>query len=481
MIPPIEGRSSYTLGHELAKIRAAKDVIYRGDDVDIAELVLFSLIDLFGSVQYAEGQLWACQKNGIWAPLNRADWTWATIAVCGQAKIVTPGKTPDAAPKEKAIRLSRGIIDGTHAIALDLQRSVTARECNDSDFFADVETGITTPTAHFRVTEQGVEKLAKSPDHRSRHMLACDIADGWRGGKWAAFLADVFGDADAAEVQLLQEFVGACLFGAATEHHRAMILLGSGANGKSTFIDCVRALFPRGSVVSIPPQDFDDNNKGVLFTTARLNVVNETPTRGIIAGDAVKSFVSGDEVTRREVYQRPVTFRPRAGHLFAANQLPTGADSTDGFWRRWLVVRFARQFAGHEQVVGLSDTITQDRAELARVAAWAVEGMARLKKNDGYTIPASSAALTAEWRTDSNPVAIWLDDCCQVGNEKWEAATACYDDYRAWSIRNGFQPLNSRNLSQRLAELGVAKRRVATGNQYGLQVFRRFDADGGVL
>ena len=99
----------------------------------------------------------------------------------------------------------------------------------------------------------------------------------------------------------------------------------------------------------------------------------------------------------------PFDFRPVAGHIFAANRLPGTADQSKGFWRRFLVVTFRRDFTNDpERDPDMADRLV---AERARIVSWMLDGAVRLFRQKDYTFPASHVTALETWRRTSDQVA----------------------------------------------------------------------------
>ena len=150
------------------------------------------------------------------------------------------------------------------------------------------------------------------------------------------------------------QFVGACLLGIAWRYQKCIVLIGEGANGKSTLIDILRALFEASKVAAIPPNKLTDQYYVAELVGKVINLCAETPKSELRDSDKFKSVVTGDWTSGRAPYKPVAHFQPIAGHMFGCNTLPGTDDQSKGFWRRFVVVTFNRVFAEHEQSKTLS-------------------------------------------------------------------------------------------------------------------------------
>lgn len=352
-------------------------------------------------------------------------------------------------------------------LSLSAQKVKGTRRCAASQvarpgFFNDEEDsmpGIAFSNGYVTVDKEGVRLDEHSPDHHATVAASYPYAPG-KGKLWPRFLDDIFrGDEDADDKKrVLQQFAGACLLGIPTRYQKALVLVGTGSNGKSVFLHVLMALFPRSAISSIPPHEFDEFYSRAMLVNSRINVVSEMPEGDILDSGPFKAIVAGDEITARNPTERPFSFRPTTGHIFAANTLPMTSDQSHGFWRRMLVVTLNREFSAAEQDEGLRRRIVSD--ELPAVAAWALEGAVDLLCRGRYSDPRSSAEAITKWRRGADQVRLFAEECLTVVEEPTTGGAKLYDAYASWAKRNGHGALNSNKFAARLTTLGLGIKRL---------------------
>ena len=347
--------------------------------------------------------------------------------------------------------------------------NVTSRICDrryHKGFFDTAKNGLTFSNCFVYANEAGVQTEQFSPSQRATARLTFSYTHNLTPTRFIATLASCFRDDDDCQdkIRLLQQFIGVCLLGCATRLQKGMILVGTGANGKSTIQEVIAALFSRKLISAIPPQDMEQEYRRALLANSRLNVVNELPEADILASESVKAMISGDLMTGRHIRQSPFEFVPKAGHLFAANALPGVRDMSLGFWRRWLVVTFGRTFKKHEQIPGLAQDIIA--TELPAIASWALRGAVTALR-DGYLIPDSSKKAIDEWRTEADQVAAFLQHfLAKEDTDNKEPAAKVYNHYCLWASGAGHRHLSAVKFAKRLVQLGVLKVRTKAGVVY---------------
>jgi len=130
--------------------------------------------------------------------------------------------------------------------------------------------------------------------------------------------------AESGRAEMLQEYVGYCLYVGALPIHRALLLVGSGANGKGTFLKVVRSLLGEDNTTSIELQKLANEDDALAeFHGAIANIDDDLSSRKLGNGLGMfKKLIGGDTVRARRLYEDGFEFTPTGKHLYAANEVP---------------------------------------------------------------------------------------------------------------------------------------------------------------
>ncbi len=457
--------------------RAAKVVsldrrpLIRGDGVEIAGRLAASLRSE-GEVVHAEGATWR---------YNDRTHVFEIVAPAHLSRIAQSFAGCEIKGSKKPLRLSAGAVSGSIKLAEDLLWMPA--------FFAGAPPGVVFSESFVEVRASGVVQHEHSPAHRARLAYLFAFQLDAQPTRFHGFLEQVFERDDdmTQKIDLVQEFVGAAMLGWCTKFQRAVIQLGAGANGKGVLATIIERAMPPGSWVAIAPQDFGHEYRAAMLAGKLLNIVSELPEADILDSEAFKAVISGEARTARHIRQAPFTFRPVAGHLFAANRLPGTADHTHGFWRRVLVLEFNRVFSQAEQEPGLAKRIID--AELPGIVSWFVLGAQRVLAQGGYTIPPSSDRAVEKWRQSADQIRAFvgartrrLDASAEVRDGV--PAEELYRAYRAWSQDNGHRVMASNKFAERMGQLGLPAARtrgIATSILSGWKKGTKREGCGGCL
>lgn len=233
---------------------------------------------------------------------------------------------------------------------------------------------------------------------------------------WESFLDSTFPE-DA--IGVAYEIV-AWLMTPDTSQQKALLALGEGSNGKSTFLSGITAFIGERNAANMSLQKVESSP----FAASRLvgkmaNICPDLPSAHLSDTGIFKALTGGDRINAERKFQDSFEFVPYARLLFSANQPPQSKDPSPAFFRRWLVIPFNRTFEGREIVSReVLDARLADPAELSGVLNKALAALPGLRKN-GFTESPSMKAAWDEFRQTTDPVAVWLDRETVEDREAW--------------------------------------------------------------
>lgn len=353
----------------------------------------------------------------------------------------------------------------------------------DRTFFDTTTKGTAFKNVVLSASREGLKLEQSNQNHRLRVGLTHSYDPIQKPTSWLKFLNELFvTDDDRYEkIQLIQEFIGICLCGEATKYQKCLVLLGGGANGKSVLINAIRHLFPLNSISEVSPHDWRGQYDRMYMNGKLLNSVAELPAQATISSDKFKAIITGDALTCRNPYGNVTQMRPTAGHIFATNELPPVSDHTDGFWRRLMMLEFNQTFVAGKNSRNQDEILRELEPEIPAIAAWALEGAARLMKRDYYVPPESHFKCINKWRTEADNVAAWAKEHITnhpvpEGESKREwlkkngfKPAGLFSYYKKWVDSNGFKGCTLTTFGTRMGRLGYLKVHTMDGDYYAVR------------
>lgn len=127
--------------------------------------------------------------------------------------------------------------------------------------------------------------------------------------------------------------------------HRVLLMYGSGSNGKSTFVRFLRTVIGTENIGSGEFQSMFTERFGTTQLYEMKGIVcTESDTKTLEKTDRFKAATGGDPIDIEYKHKTKFTYVNTAKITISANIVPPSEDKTDGFYRRFLIVHFPKQF-----------------------------------------------------------------------------------------------------------------------------------------
>lgn len=252
--------------------------------------------------------------------------------------------------------------------------------------------------------------------------------------KWLNFLREVLPDKNSRLI--LQMFLGLGLMERGTVYNPyegknsakielCLILIGAGANGKSTIYDTALGVFGKERISGL---DYDDltaqGDEGMRARTLLHDAIfnwssdSDQRTFGRKRTGVFKRLVSGESVTMRRIGEDVKENYHIPFLIFNLNELPYADDQSLGFIRRLQFISFEYVVPKEKQNPALSRELT---VEYPGIFNWIVRGCKELKRRK-FVFPSSEGSrrqvLLAQLHI--NPIISWVN-CYRM---RWEPMAA---------------------------------------------------------
>jgi len=282
--------------------------------------------------------------------------------------------------------------------------------------------------------------------------------------RWEKFCLEVM-DGNQELVDYLQRFMGYASTGLTREQVLAFFL-GTGANGKSTFLVALQKILGSYTKQAAPELLVTRRSNGASHPTgiadlrgSRLVVSAEIERGAYLSEGLVKHLTGGDVQKARFMRQDFFEFDATHTIVIAANHKPIVRGNDDGVWRRIHLVPFPVSFPPDKQDVGLGRKLLQ---EAPGILNWLVTG-ARQYREKGLNPPDIVQEATREYRSGMDLLHDFIEDCCIKGDRRTVMGKKIYERYIDWCEEQGEQPVKRRMFHMMLDERGIGRKRVSAG------------------
>jgi len=250
-----------------------------------------------------------------------------------------------------------------------------------------------------------------------------------------------------------------------TREHALFFLYGTGANGKTVYLNTLAGI--EGDYhVTAPAEVFmaarNDRHPTELamLRAARMVTAVETEEGRRWAESRIKALTGGDPVTARFMRQDFFEFTPEFKLMIAGNHRPSLRNVDEAIRRRFFLVPFDVVIPADERDQTLPDRL---RDEWPGILEWAIEGCNEWKE-DGLAPPERVLAATEEYLASEDAYGNWLEEAVDQLPGAHETSADLYQSWRVWAEKAGEFVGTQKRLSQALLEHGfAAKRQAGTG------------------
>lgn len=238
------------------------------------------------------------------------------------------------------------------------------------------------------------------------------------------------------------------------KEEKALILYGSGANGKSVLFDVYNALLGSENVSNYSLQSLtnDSGYHRAKLANKLVNYASEINRK--LETDVFKQLVSGEPVEARLPYGQPLILKQYAKLIFNCNALPKDVENSNAYFRRFLIIPFDETIPEHEQDKNLHTKIIEN--ELSGVFNWVLKGLHRLLAQKGFSSCAAAEDALQEFKDDSNSVKIFWDDFGYKNSAtSFIRVEDLYSEYRHYCSDYNIIPLKRKEFTRELKNFKV--------------------------
>ena len=253
---------------------------------------------------------------------------------------------------------------------------------------------------------------------------------------WMRFLDQVTGG-DAELQAYLQRMFGYCLTGATSEH-ALFFLYGTGANGKSVFVNTLFTLL--GDYAANAPMDTFMETRGDRHPTdlaglrgSRFVGATETEQGRRWNESKIKEITGGDRVSARFMRQDFFTYVPQFKLVIAGNHKPAIRNIDEAMRRRLHLIPFTITVPPEKRDKQLQ---TKLLAEANGIFSWGVEGCLAWQR-EGLQQPQSVLNATDEYFEDEDAIGQWMGERCYVEPAARSLTADLFADWREWAEKHG--------------------------------------------
>lgn len=253
---------------------------------------------------------------------------------------------------------------------------------------------------------------------------------------------------------LLEEMVGYCMF-RRNELGKAFILTGSGSNGKSTFLNMLKALLGKRNYSVLDLKKLDDRFSTIMMFGKLANIGDDISDEFITDTSFFKKTVTGETIDAEQKGQPKFDFEPYVKLIFSANNIPRigkGRDS-EAVSKRLVIIPFNAKFkesqADYSPFIG--DNL-KSQESIEYVIRLGLEGLKRVLTSRKFTKSEQVQRELEEFEEANNPILGFFrevdgDEEIQIENEP---TNEVYRRYQEYCLACNLTPMSSGEFSKQV-------------------------------
>jgi putative DNA primase/helicase len=287
---------------------------------------------------------------------------------------------------------------------------------------------------------------------------------------WKTFLMEIM-NYNAELIRFVQTAAGWAITGDTSEQSM-FILFGTGANGKSTFLNTIMNLLGDYAIATPTETFMKKSGDQITNDIARLRgtrfvTTTEAEQGRRLSEPLIKQITGNDRMTARFLYGEFFNFTPTFKIFMATNHKPVIKGTDYGIWRRIKLIPFTTRIPEEKQDKGLEEKL---RGEASGILNWLLEGAKRWTAERLKT-PQIITSATDEYRGEMDVIGNFIRERCVQEPGAGIRARELFKCYQDWCQDNNEHACSERFLGLRLKEMGLEQKRLSDGRYWkGIKV-----------
>jgi putative DNA primase/helicase len=240
------------------------------------------------------------------------------------------------------------------------------------------------------------------------------------------------------------------------------ILYGTGANGKSTFLNVIQRILGDYAISTYADTFMKRNNDTATNDIARLRgtrfvTTTETEQGKRLSEHLIKQVTGNDPLTARFLYGEYFNFIPTFKIFMASNHKPVIRGTDHGIWRRIKLIPFTTRITEDKMDKYLEQKLLEEKSGILN---WLIEGVLKWQE-EGLKTPKIIESATDEYRGEMDVIGNFIKERCVQEPDLSIRARELFRAYQDWCADSNEQAISERMFGVRMKELGITQKRTA--------------------
>ena len=234
---------------------------------------------------------------------------------------------------------------------------------------------------------------------------------------------------------------------------RAFMNLGVGDNGKSILLEYLSTMIGINNVKHIALQKIEEDKFAASdLDGAMANIYADLAPNELRKTGQIKLILSNEGIFVQKKHEKGYTLYPHASFIFSANRFPRVHDQSQGFFRRWIIIKWRRNFEDDpERDEHLKEKLLSNEEEMDLVFSCLISLAGKLKKRGKFTHSKKWRETQKDWNANSDPIDEFVVKCTRESDSNM-SKREMYTYYKDYLFGLGETPLKFRPFNREFAE-----------------------------
>lgn len=253
-------------------------------------------------------------------------------------------------------------------------------------------------------------------------------------------------------VQALKEFLGYCISGDEYWHHGALILFGTGENGKSVLFNLLGEMVGKQNYSAIPLQDLMHKTSRKALENKLFNYSEETSVHVFKDSELFKTLTAGGEIVVKQLYVQEYTIKNKAKIIMSCNKMPATSDLSHGFLRRMIVIHLKESFklGDPRRDPNIFDKLVK---EMSGIYNELISAYKTMRKRGRLEITSTMREAVEDLVVENDAVYRFVEDVVLIDSTAQVTTSELYSSYTMYAVSCGEKPLPIMAFSRRISEI----------------------------
>ncbi len=251
-------------------------------------------------------------------------------------------------------------------------------------------------------------------------------------------------------VKTLYEIIAYCCYND-YPIHLIFCLIGCGRNGKSRFLALLSKFLGIENICSTELDSLLDSRFESFKLYKKLACTMGETNFGVMAKTSLLKKLSGQDIIGFEYKNKtPFDDYNYAKIIISSNSLPTSSDTSEGFYRRWLIIDFPNTFPEGKDILKIVPDI-----EYNNLCKKVVEILPKLLDKGSFTNQGDIKRRKEKYILASNPLSLFIKENCNREENIFMRYSELYTNYVKYLIKNKRRKISRKEFSGVLEEEGL--------------------------